>query len=99
MWGFGKLVVEGVDKAVADVGIGGWDVGDAISCQQHHQPVLQRAKEPLHLTFGLGGVGADPLDLQDFQHRPTWVGSCRPANSSSRLQKSSERWWMVWHSW
>jgi len=44
VWGFGKLAVESLQEAIAQVGIGGLDIGDAVSRQQCYQPILQRAK-------------------------------------------------------
>ena len=51
-------------EAVAQIGVGGLDRGDARHAEFVDEPILQGAVEPLAAAAGLGGVGADVLDAE-----------------------------------
>ena len=60
------------DEALAQVGVGGVDGGDAGEAQFVDEAILQGAVEALAAAAGLGGVGADVLDAEPGESPATF---------------------------
>ena len=70
-------------------GIGLLQGGGPGQAQLGHQPILERAEEPLDPPLGLRRVGGDARRCPTrASARPTWVGSRSPASCSARLSRS-----------
>jgi hypothetical protein len=82
------------DEVLLEPGVGLFDVGDAVELELSDEAILKDAEDAFDPALGLGR-GSIPSSLRTL---PTWVGKRSPWISSSTLQWSSARLWMVWQS-